>query len=469
MTTHGYALNVDLDPAPFTEWITACGLEGAAFTTMARELGRPLTVDEVRPRPPRRSPRSFGLTFEEQPMQSSLPVAERPRRPEWMKVRAPSADGRYFDVKKLIHGASLHTICEEARCPNIAECWGRGTATFQILGDTCTRACRYCYVHSGRPSRRRTRSSRCGSRRRSADGPQARRRHLGRPRRRPDRGAGHYAATIRALKKKCPQASVEVLTPDFLGVEEQALPTVLAERPEVFNHNIETGRRLHRRMRGAKASYDKALWLLRRAKELADYPVLTKSGIIVGLGETNDEVVETMRDLRAHGVDVVTIGQYLQPSPQHAQIDRWVHPGRVPLAARAGRVARLRLRLRRPARPLELPRRRAAPRRRDRPRRRRLLSRKGKGPATRGLSVERTAVSYLSVSSWRSASLAARLVVVRDDHDTLRRGQSPLGRVDRDRNVRPAPGARFETNIPCEIEGFQTLNFAVPSIGRRRR
>ena len=119
---------------------------------------------------------------------------------------------------------------------------------------------------------------------------------------------------------------MEVLTPDFLGVEEEALATVLAARPEVFNHNIETVRRLHRRMRGAKASYDKALWLLRRAKELAAYPVLTKSGIIVGLGETNDEVVETMTDLRAHGVDVVTIGQYLQPSSRHAPIDRWVHP-----------------------------------------------------------------------------------------------------------------------------------------------
>jgi lipoic acid synthetase len=260
-------------------------------------------------------------------MQRSFPVAERPRRPEWMKVRAPSADSRYFDVRKLIHGASLNTICEEARCPNIAECWGRGTATFQILGDTCTRACRYCYVHSGKP-----------------DGPpdpleplrlaataakmalthvvvtSVDRDDL------PDKGAAHYAATIRALKHKVPSASVEVLTPEFLGYEEEALRIVLTERPDVFNHNIETVRRLHSRMRGAKASYDKALWLLRRAKDVADYPVLTKSGIIVGLGETNDEVVETMRDLREQGVDVVTIGQYLQPSAKHALIDRWVHP-----------------------------------------------------------------------------------------------------------------------------------------------
>ena len=261
------------------------------------------------------------------PVETSRPVADRPRRPEWMKVRAPSRDSRYFEVRQLIHGQRLHTICEEARCPNIAECWGRGTATFQILGDTCTRACRYCYVHSGKPDgppdpleplRLAQTAADMGLKHvvvTSVDRDDL-----------PDRGAGHYAATIRALRRKVPAATVEVLTPDFLGREEEALETVLAERPNVFNHNIETVRRLHARMRGAKASYEKALWLLRRAKEVADYPVLTKSGIIVGLGETNDEVVETMRDLREHGVDVVTIGQYLQPSAKHARIDRWVHP-----------------------------------------------------------------------------------------------------------------------------------------------
>lgn len=260
-------------------------------------------------------------------MESSLPVAERPRRPEWMKVRAPSRDGRYFDVQKLVHGLSLNTICEEARCPNISECWGRGTATFQILGDTCTRACRYCYVHSGRPDSppdalEPLRVAQAAAQMElkhvvvtSVDRDDV-----------PDRGAAHYAATIRALKAKLPEASVEVLTPDFLGVEEEALQTVIGARPDVFNHNIETVRRIHPNMRGAKASYDTALWLLRRAKEIADYDVLTKSGIIVGLGETNGEVVETLRDLRANGVDVVTIGQYLQPSAKHARIDRWVHP-----------------------------------------------------------------------------------------------------------------------------------------------
>jgi lipoic acid synthetase len=244
-----------------------------------------------------------------------------------MKVRAPSADSRYFEIKGLLREGRLSTICEEARCPNIGECWGRGTATFQILGETCTRACRYCYVHSGKPEappdpleplRLAQAAAQMGLSHvvvTSVDRDDV-----------PDRGAAHYAATIRALRRKLPEADVEILTPDFLGVEEDALRTVLAARPDVFGHNIETVRRLHARMRGAKASYDGALWLLRRVKELADYRVLTKSGIIVGLGETNDEVVETMRDLRAHGVDVVTIGQYLQPSPRHATIARWVHP-----------------------------------------------------------------------------------------------------------------------------------------------
>ena len=157
-------------------------------------------------------------------VETSLPVAERPRRPEWMKVRAPSQHDRYYDVRKLLHGASLVTVCEEARCPNIAECWGRGTATFQILGDTCTRACRYCYVHSGKPEhppdpleplRLAQAAAQMGIRHvvvTSVDRDDL-----------PDRGAGHFAATIRALKAKLPECSVEVLTPDFLGVEEAAL------------------------------------------------------------------------------------------------------------------------------------------------------------------------------------------------------------------------------------------------------
>jgi lipoic acid synthetase len=244
-----------------------------------------------------------------------------------MKVRAPRADSRFFEVRELLHGQRLHTICEEARCPNMAECWQRGTATFQILGDTCTRACRYCFVRSGKPEHApdpleplRLAHAAAQMELRHVVVTSVDRDDI------PDKGAGQFAATVRAIKAKLPEASVEVLTPDFLGYEEDALTVVLKARPEVFNHNIETVRRLHRRMRGAKASYEKALQLLARAKQLADYPLLTKSGIIVGLGETNEEVVETMRDLRAHEVDVVTIGQYLQPSSRHATIDRWVHP-----------------------------------------------------------------------------------------------------------------------------------------------
>jgi len=155
-------------------------------------------------------------------METSLPVAERPRRPEWMKVRAPSKDSSYFDVQKLIHGLSLNTICEEAKCPNISECWGRGTATFQILGDTCTRACRYCYVNSGRPD---TPPDALEPLRVAQAAAQMELKHVvvtsvdrddvA------DRGAAHYAATIRAIKAKLPAATVEVLTPDFLGVEKR--------------------------------------------------------------------------------------------------------------------------------------------------------------------------------------------------------------------------------------------------------
>jgi lipoyl synthase len=226
----------------------------------------------------------------------------------------------------------LHTVCEEARCPNIGECWGRGTATFQILGDTCTRACRYCAVTSGRPDappepleplRVAQAAARLGLRHvvvTSVDRDDL-----------PDRGAGHFAATIRALRRRLPTAGVEVLVPDFLGFQEGALRVVLEAAPDVFNHNIETIERFYRRIR-PKGDYRRALGLLDRAKDVwAELrpdaaPLATKSGIIVGMGETNEEVVEVMRDLRAHRVDIVTIGQYLQPTARHLPLDRWVTP-----------------------------------------------------------------------------------------------------------------------------------------------
>ena len=256
------------------------------------------------------------------------PIAKT--RPAWMRVRAASATSRFSELSEIVHGNGLHTVCEEARCPNIGECWGRGTATFQILGETCTRACRYCAVKSGKngeppdplePGKVAAAAERMGLRHvviTSVDRDDL-----------PDRGAGHWAATVRALKRRSPEMHVEVLTPDFLGREEDSLITVLEAEPDVFNHNIETCRRVQPKVR-IKGDYDRALHILRRAKELQEerWPergtLMTKSGIVAGMGETDDEIVETMADLREQGVDVVTIGQYLQPSERHLQLDRWV-------------------------------------------------------------------------------------------------------------------------------------------------
>ncbi|MGA0122946.1 MAG: lipoyl synthase [Gaiellales bacterium] len=255
---------------------------------------------------------------------------EAKARPDWMRVRAASPGSRFDELTQIVRSNGLHTVCEEAGCPNIGECWGRGTATFQIMGDTCTRACRYCAVTSGRrgeeldplePAKLAAAAERMGLRHvvvTSVDRDDL-----------PDKGAEHWAQTIRALRRRNPELQVEVLVPDFLGKEDAAMLTVLAAEPHVYNHNIETVRRIQPKVR-IKGDYDRALWILKRAKELwVEHfpdrgPLLTKSGIIVGMGETDDEVVETMADLRAHEVDVVTIGQYLQPSERHLPLDRWV-------------------------------------------------------------------------------------------------------------------------------------------------
>ena len=255
---------------------------------------------------------------------------EAKTRPDWMRVRAASPGSRFDELTGIVRENGLHTVCEEAGCPNIGECWGRGTATFQILGDTCTRACRYCAVTSGKrgeepdplePAKVAAAAERMGLRHivvTSVDRDDL-----------PDKGAGHWAQTIRALRRRNPELQVEVLVPDFLHREDASMLTVLEAEPHVYNHNIETVRRIQPIVR-IKGDYDRALWILKRAKELwAEHfperaPLLTKSGIIVGMGETDDEVIETMRDLRAHDVDVVTIGQYLQPSAKHLPLDRWV-------------------------------------------------------------------------------------------------------------------------------------------------
>lgn len=256
--------------------------------------------------------------------------AEAKQRPEWMRVRAASPGSRFNELTSIVRENGLHTVCEEAGCPNIGECWGRGTATFQIMGETCTRACRYCAVKSGKagealdplePAKVAAAAERMGLRHvvvTSVDRDDL-----------PDKGAAHWAQTIRALRRRSPELQVEVLVPDFLGAEETALITVLEAEPHVFNHNIETCRRIQPKVR-IKGDYDRALHLLQRVKELWSElypergPLLTKSGIIVGMGETDDEVIETMRDLRAHAVDVVTVGQYLQPSERHLPLARWV-------------------------------------------------------------------------------------------------------------------------------------------------
>jgi lipoic acid synthetase len=262
-----------------------------------------------------------------------MPFSELAKqRPEWMKVRAPSSNTRFAELKGIMRSGGLHTVCEEARCPNIGECWGRGTATFQIMGDVCTRACRYCAVTSGRPEGapeplEPLRVARAVEKMRlrhvvvtSVDRDDL-----------PDRGAGHFAATIRAIRCKNPEVGIEVLVPDFLGFQDEALRLVLEAAPDVFNHNIETIERFYRRIR-PKGDYRRALGLLDRAKDVwAELhpdrgPLMTKSGIIVGMGETDDEVVGVMRDLRAHRVDIVTIGQYLQPTERHLELDRWVTP-----------------------------------------------------------------------------------------------------------------------------------------------
>jgi lipoic acid synthetase len=262
-----------------------------------------------------------------------MPFSELAKqRPEWMKVRAPSSNTRFAELKDIMRSGGLHTVCEEARCPNIGECWGRGTATFQIMGDVCTRACRYCAVTSGRPETapeplEPLRVARAVEKMtlRHVVVTSVDRDDL------PDRGAGHFAATIRAIRRKNPEVGIEVLVPDFLGFQEDALRVVLEAEPDVFNHNIETIERFYRRIR-PRGDYRLALQLLDRAKDVwaqlhpQREPLMTKSGIIVGMGETDDEVVGVMRDLRAHRVDIVTIGQYLQPTARHLQLDRWVTP-----------------------------------------------------------------------------------------------------------------------------------------------
>ena len=255
-------------------------------------------------------------------------------KPEWIRVRAPGPGTRFTEIKRILREQRLHTVCEEASCPNIGECFGKGTATFMILGDLCTRRCPFCDVAHGRPLPP------------DAGEPE----HLAATIAKlalkyvvitsvdrddlKDGGAQHFVDCIRAVRERSPSTTIEVLVPDFRGRLDRALEILLAAPPDVMNHNLETVPRLYRQARPG-GDYRHSLQLLRAFKQAVP-SVPTKSGLMVGLGETDDEILQVMRDLRAHGVDMLTVGQYLQPSPHHLPVERYVHPE---VFARYGREA----------------------------------------------------------------------------------------------------------------------------------
>jgi len=244
------------------------------------------------------------------------------KKPDWIRVKAPVSQG-YADTRDIVRANGLHTVCEEAGCPNIGECWEKKHATFMIMGDTCTRACAFCNVKTGlpvsldaeEPARVAEATAKLGLAHivvTSVDRDDL-----------DDGGAAHFAATIRAIRARCPQTTIEVLTPDFLR-KDGAVETVAAARPDVFNHNLETVPSKYLTVRPG-ARYFASIRLLQRVKEI-DPTMFTKSGIMVGLGEQRNEVMQVMDDLRAAGVDFLTIGQYLQPTRKHHEVVRFVPP-----------------------------------------------------------------------------------------------------------------------------------------------
>jgi lipoic acid synthetase len=248
-------------------------------------------------------------------------LAERGRRlPEWIRAKVPGG-AEYSKVKGLVEGQRLHTVCEEARCPNLGECWSRGTATFMILGDTCTRACKFCAVKTGRPTeldldepRRVAESIRIMGLHHAVITSVNRDELL-------DGGASIFAELIRQTRIQAPKCRIELLIPDMLGRRE-SLDMIFNERPDILNHNLETVPRLYRDVRPS-ASYGRSLNVLAWAKEAG---LRTKSGLMLGLGESLDEVRDVMRDLRAIDVDILTLGQYLRPTGWHHEVVRFVHP-----------------------------------------------------------------------------------------------------------------------------------------------
>ncbi len=246
----------------------------------------------------------------------------RPKRPDWLRAPAPVGQ-QYRDLKQLVDGLNLHTVCESAACPNVGECWNHRTATFMILGNVCTRRCGFCNVQKGVPLEvdldepRRVAEACAALGLRYAVITSVNRDD------RKDGGAGLFAATIRAIRERIPECKVEVLIPDFQGSRE-ALAVVMDAGPDVLNHNIETVPRLYREVR-IGARYERSLEILQLARELRP-GIPAKSGVMVGLGEEPGEVLEVLRALRAHGVEIATIGQYLRPTPSHLPVLRYVPP-----------------------------------------------------------------------------------------------------------------------------------------------
>lgn len=247
-------------------------------------------------------------------------MIESARKPDWLRARLPNGPD-YLETRRNVDEHKLHTVCQSAQCPNLGECWSRGTATVMILGNVCTRSCSFCAVQTGRPS-----ELDLGEPARVAESiARMKLRHVvitsvARDDLR-DGGASVWAATVRATLRRNPATTVEVLPADFRG-EQQHLDTLLDARPDILNHNLETVERLQRPIRKT-ARYDRSLWVLRHAKSRG---FVTKTGIMLGIGERAEEVDRLLGDIAAAGTDILTVGQYLQPSKDHAPIDRWVHP-----------------------------------------------------------------------------------------------------------------------------------------------